>query len=65
MSTLELDDYEVDEIIAKESAEREIQTKKLMTVVKSKYFMLKANFPKEAIKIDSQPILESHEPQEQ
>ena len=38
-----------------------MQTKKLMTLVKSKYFMLKANFPKHAQQIDEQPIIDSHE----
>jgi len=36
----------VEEQEAKESEVREMRTKKLMTLVKSKYFMLKANFPK-------------------
>ena len=31
-----------------EAQKREMQVKKLMTVAKSKYFMLKANFPKQA-----------------
>ena len=35
-----------------------------MTVAKSKYFMLKANFPKQALQIDSEPIISSHEPKE-
>ena len=35
----------------------EMKAKKLMTVTKSKYFMLKANFPKEAEKIDSEPLI--------
>lgn len=38
-----------------------MQTKKLMTLVKSKFFMLKANFPKHAQQIDEQPIIDSHE----
>ena len=38
-----------------------MQTKKLMTVVKAKYFMLKANFPKQALQIDSEPIIDTHE----
>ena len=40
-----------------------MQTKKLMTLVKSKYFMLKANFPNQAKLIDEQPILDNHEPE--
>ena len=31
---------------------REIRVKKLMTLVRSKYFMLKANFPKQALLVD-------------
>jgi len=31
-----------------------------MTLVRSKYFMLKANFPKQAILIDQEPILDNH-----
>lgn len=38
-----------------------MQTKKLMTIVKSKYFMLKANFPKQALQIDSEPIINNHD----
>lgn len=38
-----------------------MQIKKLMTVVKSKYFMLKANFPKHALRVDSEPIIDNHE----
>ena len=40
-----------------------MKTKKLMTVVKSKYFMLKANFPREALQIDEQPIIDTHQPE--
>ena len=40
-----------------------MQTKKLMTVVKSKYFMLKANFPKAALEVDSEPIIANHVPE--
>ena len=35
----------------------EMKTKKLMTVTKSKYFMLKANFPKQAEMVDSEPLI--------
>ena len=38
-----------------------MQIKKLITVAKSKYFMLKANFPKEALKVDSEPLIDNHE----
>ena len=38
--------------------ELELQTKKLMTVVKSKYYMLKVNFPKQAELIDNEPIID-------
>jgi len=43
----EADDEEkdVEEVAEREAELKEIQTKKLMTLVKSKYFMLKANFP--------------------
>lgn len=37
-----------------------MQVKKLMTIVKSKYFMLKANFPKHALKVDSEPLIDTH-----
>ena len=33
-----------------------------MTIVKSKYFMLKANFPKAALEVDSEPIIANHIP---
>ncbi len=36
-----------------------------MTLVKSKYFMLKANFPKHAKLIDDQPIIDNHEPEKE
>ena len=39
-----------------------MKTKKLMTIVKSKYFMLKANFPKAALEVDSEPIIANHIP---
>ena len=45
-----------------EAQKREMKTKKLMTVAKSKYFMLKANFPKQALQIDSEPIINNHTP---
>ena len=35
-----------------------------MTLVKSKYFMLKANFPQEALKVDNEPLIDNHEPEE-
>jgi len=38
--------------------EQELKTKKLMTVVKSKYFMLKVNYPKLAEKIDNEPLFD-------
>lgn len=38
-----------------------MQTKKLMTVAKSKYFMLKANFPKQALQMDEEPLIDNHE----
>ena len=44
-----------------EAQQKEMQTKKLMTIVKSKFFMLKANFPKQALLIDEEPLIDSHE----
>ena len=35
----------------------EFQTKKLMTVAKSKYYMLKVNYPKLAEVIDNEPLI--------
>ena len=44
------DNEEVTEAhLENQSQKEEMQTKKLMTVVKSKYYMLKANFPKQAL----------------
>ena len=36
----------------------ELRTKKLMTVAKSKYYMLKVNFPKQAELVDNEPLIE-------
>ena len=38
--------------------EFELRTKKLMTLAKSKYYMLKVNFPKQAETIDNDPIID-------
>lgn len=38
----------------------EMETKKLMTVAKSKYYMLKVNFPKQAQIIDEEPLIDTH-----
>ena len=38
--------------------ELELKTKKLMTVAKSKYYMLKVNFPKQAELVDSEPLID-------
>ena len=51
-----------EEQVEQEAEKKEMQTKKLMTVVKSKYFMLKANFPKAALEVDSEPIIDNHIP---
>ena len=42
----------------------EFQSKKLMTVAKSKYYMLKVNYPKLAEKIDEEPLYTEEEPVE-
>ena len=42
----QLDESETEEMNTIKRRELELQTKKLMTVVKSKYYMLKVNFPK-------------------
>ena len=48
-----------------EAQQREMKIKKLMTVVKSKYFMLKANFPRQAEQMmegEEPPLIDKHEP---
>ena len=52
-----------EEQVEQEAEKKEMQTKKLMTVVKSKYFMLKANFPKAALEVDAEPIIANHVPE--
>ena len=44
--------------MANESTEREVefQSKKLMTIAKSKYYMLKVNYPQLAEAIDNEPL---------
>ena len=44
-------------------SQTEYVTKKLMTVAKSKYYMLKVNYPNLALAIDNEPLFsESEEP---
>jgi hypothetical protein len=44
-------------------SQTEYVTKKLMTVAKSKYYMLKVNYPQLALVIDNEPLFsESEEP---
>ena len=54
----QLDETLTEEQNTNKRRELELQTKKLMTVVKSKYYMLKVNFPKQAEMIDSEPIID-------
>ena len=37
--------------------EQELQSKKLLTQIKSKYYMLKVNYPKLAEQIDNEPLI--------
>ena len=54
----QLDESETEELNTIKRRNIELQTKKLMTVCKSKYYMLKVNFPKQAEMIDNDPIID-------
>ena len=43
----------------------ELRTKKLMTVAKSKYYMLKVNFPKLAELVDNEALYDDTEDQQE
>lgn len=55
-----------DDTKVEDEADSEHKTKKLMTVARSKYYMLKVNYPKLAEMIDNEalPTFDSVEPQE-
>ena len=51
-----MDDAKQAEIEVQFRKETELKQKKILTQLKSKYFMLKVNYPRLAEKVDSEPL---------
>lgn len=54
-------DVNLNDVEEEVDPKNELQIKKLMTVARSKYYMLKVNHPKLAEIIDNEPLLSSEE----